>query len=90
MVEDRSLVRLSSERFHPATDKSTCRDLQPNIRQSSGELVEDSEKDWGNQNDQGHMQRSAEPTNQGSCGLTETEPPTKELAWTGLRLPTHR
>ena len=32
---------MSPERLHPAADGNRCRDTQPNIRQSSGNLVED-------------------------------------------------
>jgi len=41
MLADRSLAQLSSERLHLSVDRNKCRDLQPNIRQNSGSLVEE-------------------------------------------------
>ena len=38
-----NLAQLCPERFHPATDGNRCRDPQPNIKQTSGSLVEE----WG-------------------------------------------
>jgi hypothetical protein len=39
MLADRRLAYLASERLDPAADGNRCRDLQPNIRQSLGNLV---------------------------------------------------
>jgi hypothetical protein len=41
MLADRNLAQLSSERFHPADDENRYRYPEPNIRQSSGGLVEE-------------------------------------------------
>lgn len=45
MLAEGNLAYLSSERLHPAVDKGRCRDLQQNIRWSSGSLVEECEKE---------------------------------------------
>jgi hypothetical protein len=39
-----NLSKLSSERLHPAVDGNRCRDPQPNIRWSLGNLVEEGEE----------------------------------------------
>jgi hypothetical protein len=41
MLADRNLAKLSSERLHPEADGSKYKDPQPNIRWSSGSLVEE-------------------------------------------------
>ena len=41
MFADRSLVYLSSERFHPEANGKRCRDSNPNIRWSLGNLTEE-------------------------------------------------
>lgn len=44
MLIERNLAELSSERFQTAVDDKRSRDLQPNIRQSLGNLVKEGEE----------------------------------------------
>jgi hypothetical protein len=44
MLADRSLAQLSPWRLHPAAGGNECRELQPDIRLSSGSLMEESGK----------------------------------------------
>jgi hypothetical protein len=41
MLVYRSLVQLSFEMFYPAINGNRCRDLQPNILQNIGSLIEE-------------------------------------------------
>jgi hypothetical protein len=39
VLTDRNLASLTAEQLYPATDRSRCRDPQPNIRQSFENLA---------------------------------------------------
>ena len=74
-------------RLHPAVEGGRCKDPQPHIRLSSGSLVEERDRSEPVRRDT--SRRPTESTNLGPWGLTEPQPPSRELAGAGPRSPTH-
>jgi hypothetical protein len=80
MFADRSLAWLSSERLYPAADSNRCRHLQPNSGWSLETLMEESGGRIGVPKGIGTPQEDQQSTDRdGPLGLSESEPPTKEL-----------
>ena len=83
MLADKSLASLLSERLNPVAGRYRYKDSQPNIRQNSWNLVNES----GNVKDT--IRKLTNSTNLDLRGLTETEPLSEDRAWAGPRSPTH-